>query len=110
MNWILPKLGHCEVAALTAPQIRAWVALVAEGRQTNFPQTTLQDVGNDEQIRRRRASANRMLSVLKAALNHAFDEGRVSSNAAWGRRVKKFRGIASTRARYLTVEEAKKIP
>jgi integrase len=57
---------------------------------------------------RRRASANRMLSVLKAALNHAFDEGRVPSNSAWGRRVKKFRGIASTRARYLAVEEAKR--
>ena len=41
-------------------------------------------------------------------MNHAFDEGRVSSNAAWGRRVRKFRGVASTRARYLTVAEARR--
>jgi integrase len=62
----------------------------------------------DEALRRRRASANRYLSVLKAALNHAFDEGRVPSNAAWGRRVRKFRGVASARARYLTIAECKR--
>ena len=43
-------------------------------------------INADEQIRRRRVSANRYLSVLKSALNHAFDEGRVSSNLAWGSR------------------------
>jgi integrase len=96
VTWILPKLGHCEVAALTSQQLRSWVAWMAENG------------GDEEQIRRRRSSANRHLSVLKAALNHAFDEGRISSNAAWGRRVKKYRGVASTRARYLTVEEAKR--
>jgi integrase len=62
----------------------------------------------DEQIRRRRASANRHLSVLKASLNHAFDEGRILNNNAWGRRVKKFRGVNSTRGRYMTVEECKR--
>jgi hypothetical protein len=47
------------------------------------------------------ASGKLTSTVLKAALNHAFDEGRISSNAAWGRRVKKYRGVASTRARLL---------
>jgi integrase len=96
VTWILPKLGHCEVAALTSQQLRSWVAWMAENG------------GDEEQIRRRRSSANRHLSVLKAALNHAFDEGRISSNAAWGRRVKKYRGVASTRARYLTIPEARR--
>ena len=102
---ILPKLGNCEVANLTSSQLRQWVASVAE-----MPD---QNQGNNtrvfkEQVRRRQVSANRHLSVLKAALNHAFDEKRVSSNDAWGRRVKKFRNVASKRARYLTLDEAKR--
>jgi hypothetical protein len=32
----------------------------------------------DEAVRRRRASANRVLTMLKAALNHAYDEGHVT--------------------------------
>jgi hypothetical protein len=45
--------------------------------------------------RRRQSTANRVLNVLKAALNHAFDEGYVKSNVAWGRRLKPFKKAAS---------------
>jgi integrase len=83
--------------SLTSAQLRQWTAWVAAGGATD-----------DESVRRRRSSANRHLSVLKAALNHAYDENRVPNNSAWGRRVKKYRGVASARARYLTVEEAKR--
>jgi integrase len=49
------------------------------------------------------------LSVLKSALNYAFNEGRVSSDLAWGR-VKMFtENIASHRARALSVEECKRL-
>jgi len=40
----------------------------------------------------RRASANRVLTMLKAALNHAYDEGHVANRDAWGRKLKPFRG------------------
>jgi integrase len=96
-NYILPKLGSVEVTSLTSPQLRQWVSWVSET-----------DSNDDESIRRRRASANRHLSVLKAALNHAFDEGRVPSNAAWGRRVRKYRGVANARTRHMSVAEAKR--
>src|SRR5262249_25415928 len=99
--WILPKLGNHEVATLTSQQIRDWLASMVKPKASEEPLT-------EEQLRRRRASANRHLSVLKAALNYAFDEGRVSSNAAWGRRVKKYRNVVSRRARYLTLDEAKR--
>jgi integrase len=109
VTYILPKLGHCEVMSLTSPQLRQWVAWVAEmPPQGGNGILHYSGILHDEAIRRRRASANRILSVLKAALNHAFDEGRVPSNAAWGRRVKKYRGIASSRARYLTIEECRR--
>jgi integrase len=107
VTYILPKLGYCEVTSLTSPQLRQWVAWVAESPPQNG-KVGHDGLPSDETVRRRRASTNRHLSVLKAALNHAFDEGRVPSNAAWGRRVRKFRGVASARARYLTVAECKK--
>jgi len=39
----------------------------------------LRPLGPDA-IRKRRATANRVLTVLKAALNHAWREGRVPSD------------------------------
>jgi integrase len=109
VNYILPKLGHCEVAALTAPQIRAWVAWMAESPAMNGGILGHDDlILDDERVRRRRVSANRYLAILKSALNHCFDEGRVSSNVAWSRRVRKFRNVASGRARYLTMEESRR--
>jgi integrase len=106
---ILPKLGSLEVASLTSQQLRAWVAWMAESPAMNGG--ALGHDGrmvDDERVRRRRVSANRMLAVLKAALNHCFDEGRVSSNSAWGRRVRKFRGVTSGRSRHLSIPEAKR--
>lgn len=55
--------------------------------------------------RRRRASANRVLTVLKAALNRAWREGRLPSDAVW-RRVEPFARVAAARVRYLKVAEA----
>src|SRR5262249_2202050 len=51
----------------------------------------------------------RILALLRAALNHAFDERKVSSNAAWGRRVKPFRGVDGKRDRILSIEEARRL-
>jgi integrase len=104
VNYILPKLGHCEVQSLTSQQLRQWVAWVAGQPSVKINAS----VSPDEALRRRRASANRVLTVLKAALNHAYDEGRVPSNSAWGRRVKKFRNVTSSRARYLSIVEARR--
>ena len=38
--------------------------------------------GDGEAVRRRRATANRTLHILKAALNQAFREGRVATDEA----------------------------
>ena len=60
-------------------------------------------------MRRRRSSANRVLNILKAALNHAYDEEQVTSRDAWGRRVAPFEGVDVARIRYLKVAEAKRL-
>jgi integrase len=63
----------------------------------------------DEDVRRaRRASANRTWTVLRAALNHAFLDGKVDSDIAW-RKVKPFKKVDVARIRYLTLTEAKRL-
>jgi integrase len=100
---ITPQLGEIAVEALTSEQIRAWHAALAKapGRHT-------QKADEAEAQRRRRSSANRTLTVLRAALNLAYREGKVPSDAAW-RRVRAFKGVDAARLRYLTVDEAKRL-
>jgi integrase len=62
----------------------------------------------EDASRARRATANRVLTILKAALNHAFHEGKVPSDAAW-RRAKAFKGADAARLRYLGEEEARRL-
>jgi integrase len=45
---------------------------------------------------------------LRAALNHAFRDDLVASDAAW-RKVKSFKGVDSARVRYLTVAQARRL-
>ena len=66
------------------------------------------DKADADAIRRRRSSANRTLTVLKAALNRAWREGKVRSDDAW-RRVEPFEEADAARVRYLTVAEAKRL-
>ena len=61
-------------------------------------------------MRRRRASANRVLTMLKAALNHAYDEGHVSNCDAWGRKLRnRYREVEVARVRYLNLAEAQRL-
>jgi integrase len=55
-------------------------------------------------VRKRRATANRILTVLKSALNHAWRAGLITSDDAW-RRVKPFRAVETARVRYLSDAE-----
>ena len=48
------------------------------------------EASDADAVRARRATANRVLTILKAALNHAFTEGHAVSDEAW-RKVKPFR-------------------
>jgi integrase len=49
-----------------------------------------------------------VLTILKAALNHAFHDAKIASDSAW-RKVKAFRGVESSRLRYLSVAEAQRL-
>ncbi|HYH17905.1 MAG TPA: site-specific integrase [Azospirillum sp.] len=117
---IIPLLGDVELGALTPKQIRDWHTKLAKtpprlrtaaksSDDKPFKQKFAEFDQNDpEAVRRRRATANRTLTILKAVLNHAWRDGHVSSDEAW-RRVQPFREADAARLRYLTVEEAKRL-
>jgi integrase len=94
---ILPQLGDVPLGALTAPQLRAWLAALAR-----VPG------GDAETVRRRRASANRVWAMLTPALNLAHRSGHADSDKAW-RTVERFKGVNTARLRYLSVAEAQRL-
>jgi integrase len=110
---ILPALGDLVVSELTAAQLRRWLAALAASPAQTRPKKGKPQYQEEPQTaedkRRRQASANRVLTMLKAALNHAYDEGHVSARDAWGRKLKPFRDVEVARVRYLTVAEAKRL-
>jgi integrase len=63
---------------------------------------------DQEAKRRRRASSNRTLTVLKAALNLAWREGKAASDKEW-RKVEPFEKADAARMRYLQVAEAQRL-
>ena len=110
---ILPTLGDLVVEHLTAEQLRRWLATMAAAPAQKRPKKGTLNFKpapkTDDDVRRRRASANRVLSMLKAALNHTYDEGHIANRDAWGRKLKPFRDVKSARIRYLSVAEAQRL-
>ncbi len=109
---ILPVLGDCVVADLESAQLRRWLAALADAPAQVRPKAgkpQYQPAPTEERVRARQASANRVLTMLKAALNHAYDEGHVSNRDAWGRKLKPFRDVEVARVRYLSVAEASRL-
>jgi integrase len=106
---ILPSLGSTAVAKLTARKIADWHHGLAEKRartrtKTGRKQNYRKGESGPDAIRKRRATANRILTVLKAAMNHAWKAGHVTSDDAW-RRVKPFKAVETAIVRYLTEAE-----
>src|SRR5262245_25078589 len=107
---VLPELGGILVHKLTTRRLLEWHHAIAErprnwrSRPGAAPNLSTFDPKDAEAVRRRRATANRLLSHVKAALNHAWRNGAVPSDDAW-RRVKPFRGVSAPVIRYLTQDE-----
>ncbi len=110
---IEPTLGTVELAKLTTARLRRWHEDLAEKprrlrTRPGAAQRFRPLAGDAESIRRRRDSANRIRTILIAALNHAFEAGKVASDAAW-RKVKPFRQTGAARVRYLSLDECRRL-
>lgn len=111
--WIKPELGAVELAKLTKGRIVAWHQELAgkparlRSKAGEAPNHREVDA-SPEGIRRRRSTANRVLTILKGALNHAHREGKCASDDAW-RTVRAFREADAARLRYLSDDEARRL-
>ncbi len=113
---ILPLFGEKLVSALTFKQLSAWKNKLAttekrarSSKKLKQEQQYVADNSNDpEYQRRRRATANRIITVLKAILNHAFHTNRVESNEAW-QKLKPFKNVSEPKIRFLSEEETTRL-
>jgi integrase len=107
---IIPALGRVEVAKLTRLRLEKWRDALANSprmlkaklggkpREREAPKT-------QDEKRARKASANRTLAILKAALTWAKDRGLCQcADDAWTS-CKPFRGVEEARQAYLTPDE-----
>ncbi len=108
---IAPALGYLDVIKLSPKRITEWhhalataPARLRTGKAAEKQNTRKQSKDADA-IRGRRATANRTLTVLKAALNFGWKQGRIPTDAGW-RRVTPFKNVDAPVIRYLTEAES----
>ena len=108
---IKPELGPLELRELSTKKLRDWHTSLATAPKfvrrkagAEGAATRGFDAADPEAVRARRATANRVLTVLKGALNHAFREGYAAGDEAW-RKVKPFREVDAPVVRFLSAAE-----
>src|ERR1700738_1675374 len=112
--WILPDLGAIQVEKLTTDRINRWRNKLAtqpkrvRRKRTATEPATRPTAGDEDARRARKTTANRILTMLKAALIRAFHTDRVSSDSAW-RKVKPFKSVDEAVGRYISVTECRRV-
>ncbi|HNW38372.1 MAG TPA: tyrosine-type recombinase/integrase, partial [Methanosarcina vacuolata] len=111
---ILPTFGKLLVVELTRAMIQEWLENLASTparirSSPNGKQKFKQLPDEYEAKRRRRSTANRILTVLKAALNKAADLEKVNCSVNAWTLVKPFRKADAARVRFLSIEDQKVI-
>src|ERR1700688_3645446 len=105
--YAIPKLGVLQVAKLTRPKLEEWRAdIAASPRRSNRKkkQDNQPHIQTEEDLRKRRATANRIMRRLRAALNLALEEGRVYANPmAW--KLLPFENVEVARAIFLSEKD-----
>ena len=111
-QFVRPALGAVKLSRLTAQHVRDFhnerANSAARLRTRSGEDQKYRPLDDADARRKRRATANRDLTVLKAALNQAYLNGRIGIDVAW-RVVKPFKGVDGARLRYLADDEARRI-
>jgi len=130
---ILPSLGQIKISQLKTRRINKWLQDIAKspprasGGKPKPPYATKINTGKltkrnyniiykykplpysewtEEMQRKRKSTANRILTVLKAALNYAWREGNGGDREEW-QKVKPFEDADAPKVSHLTEEQAK---
>jgi integrase len=129
--YVVPYLGNKRIAELTPGDFDEWLKGAIKRQQKRKhkksrpepkrrrkmkPQELEGDAEGskaiphdpDELRRRRKATVNRVITALKATLNHAHDRRKVATRDAWAK-LRKFKGVDAARMRWLTEAEAKRL-
>jgi integrase len=111
--FILPALGEVDTRKLSRGRIETWLHELSDSpprlrTRPGEPQRFRQTGDDPEATRRRQATANRVLTILKAALNYALKARRIANDDAW-RHVQRFGEVDAARPRYLSDDEARRL-
>lgn len=96
---------HAEVVAVAWTWSK-WA--YAHDPRAKAPKRKKREIAATERERRRRATINKTVTYLKAALDRAFEHGHVEARAAWAR-LRKFKGTDNARITRLSTEEARRL-
>lgn len=123
---ILPKLGELLLPCPGDPppqareklktlrsKLEAWRRELVERKAGKLEKSKSkganENSGPADALRRHRATANRIMTILKAALNARYAAGRLTSREAWDQTLKPYRQTDSARIRYLTSDECQRL-
>jgi integrase len=104
LKGFIEKFGTDQVSDLSTSELQRWRDSLVH--QPSDPDTT--EAQRREKLRASQASVNRKWTTCKAALNLAFNSGRVDADLAW-RRIKPFSDVDQARTRFLSVAECNKL-
>lgn len=109
---IKPVLGKIEVVGLTTDKIAQWhrdrAAAPARLRTAKNAKQNERELETADAKRKRRSTANRDLTVLKAALNFAYHDGKTATDDAW-RKLRPFPNVERAKLRYLSDDESRRL-
>ena len=114
---ILPTLGSIRIDRLSRSRIKTWQSELVDSppqlrrpnvdKSAKLPRFREVDLNDPEVKRKRRVTVNRILTVLKALLNHAREAGKVTNDNAWDT-VRAYKDANAPRVRYLTEAESRR--
>ncbi|MBI2778381.1 MAG: site-specific integrase [Gammaproteobacteria bacterium] len=110
---ILPHFNNRLITEISTHEIRHWHNTLAAQPARVRVRTGAKPAYKDKPVtegqkRSRKSTANRILTVLKAILNKAFQDELIPDNAAW-RRVKPFANADEPITRFLTEAECTRL-
>ena len=91
------RLARLQVSKLTSKHVRDFRDGMISQSLTDY-----------EKVRKSKDSANRVMNMLKAALNLAFRNDMVNSDVAW-KRVRSFHGVGKSRELFITDTQAEEL-
>jgi integrase len=112
--FVLPELGTIACENLTRDRLLKWRNAQAlrpkrvRSKKGAIAPATKPTPDDEDARRKRKVTTNRNLSMLRAALNRAYQAERITSDHAW-RRVKPFPKVEEAVIRYLTADEARRL-